>query len=237
MRETIRLSVDRAFYDRIRAAEPRWRAVAEGLVPANEGRAFVVPRGRIVRVIQAEGPQVADLNAWNRDDPKEMFWSGRTRILEGTHLTVDNRLWSTHPRMRPMLTVVNDAVAHRPSPGGSPGHDVLYARCNDRIWEVASGQKGHPNCQDNLARAIAELGLGPDLVHDAFNLFMKTGVSPTDGRLYFEESDGRKGDYVDLYAEIDCLIAISSCPTGTGARGLGTPEVGPLGFRVFEVPA
>lgn len=78
---------------------------------------------------------------------------------------------------------------------------------------MLTGEKGWPNCQDNLARAVAAFDLTPDYVHDVFNIFMITGIDDQD-RLFFLESDAKKGDYIDLYAEIESIVAISSCPGG-----------------------
>jgi uncharacterized protein YcgI (DUF1989 family) len=136
--------------------------------------------------------------------------------------------------MRPMMTVVADSVDHKPSPGGGSGHDCIYARCNGKIWEIASGQRGHRNCQDNLTEAITPFGLDQFHVHDAFNLFMKTGVDPTDGKLFFEKTDAVTGDYVDLYAEIDVLAGASSCPAGDGGDGLVDPVVYGIEMIVFD---
>jgi uncharacterized protein YcgI (DUF1989 family) len=133
-----------------------------------------------------------------------------------------------------MMTILNDTVSHRPSPGGGVGHDCLYARCNDKIWEIASGQKNHPNCQDNLADAIESFKLTPFHVHDAFNLFQKSGVDPKDGRLYFEKTDANAGDYVDLYAEMDLIVACSSCPAGDGSQGLRKPIVYGIVMEIHE---
>lgn len=228
--------VDREFYRRIATSHPSWREAGRVTIPASHGGAIEVKKGQVLRVLLSEGPQIVDFNCWNLEDPREHFWSGRTRILEGAHLTTFNRIWSTHPWMRPMMTMIADTVEHRPSPGGGAGHDCIYARCNNKIWEIASGQHDHRNCQDNLTEAITPFGLDLFDVHDAFNLFMKTGVDPSDGKLFFERTDGAQGDYVDLYAEMDLLAASSSCPAGDGADGLEDPAVYGLEMIVFDIP-
>jgi len=201
-------------------------------VAASRGAAVKVRAGQVVRITLPDGPQIVDLNCWNAKDPREHFWSGRTRILEGVHLSVGNRLWSIHPWMRPMMTILTDTVEHRPSPGGGIGHDCLYARCTDKLWEMLTGKKNHQNCQDNLAQAISSFGLTPFHVHDALNLFMKTGIDPQNGRLFFVKSDAKKGDYVDLSAEMDLIVACSSCPGGAG--DLQRPIVHRVGIDVYR---
>jgi uncharacterized protein YcgI (DUF1989 family) len=184
-------------------------------VPAGGGAACVVRKGERIRVIDVQGGQVADFNAWLLADPRERFWSARTRIMERAHLSVGNRLWSS-PNMEVMFTITADTVKPKPSPLGGKSHDLVWARCSARLWELREGLKDVPNCQDNIARAIAPHGLSVHDVHDAFNIFMKTGID-ADDRLFQEDPETEPGDYVELRAEIDCLVGVSACP-GHGLR-------------------
>jgi uncharacterized protein YcgI (DUF1989 family) len=73
--------------------------------------------------------------------------------------------------------------------------------------------------------------LGPEYVHNAFNMFMFTAITDDD-RTFFDPSDAREGDFIELRAEIDCLIAISACPgrsSGPGATGLQFASRAPVG--------
>jgi uncharacterized protein YcgI (DUF1989 family) len=179
-------------------------------VPAGLGAACIVRRGERLRVVDPEGQQVADFNAWSFADPRERFWSARTRIMEAAHLTTGHRLWSS-PNMQIMFRITADTVRRKPSPLGGTSHDLLWARCSARLWELRDGQPNMPNCQDNLARAIEPHGLTVHDVHDAFNIFMKTGLDAND-HLFNEDPDSEPGDYLEMRAEIDCLVAVSSCP-------------------------
>ena len=137
---------DKAYYVRLAQEPDRRKKLRALVVPRLSGKAFIVEKGEILRVICTEGPQVADFNAFNKEDPKEMFWSGRTRLLQGAHLSVGDRLWSTPPRMRPMFTILADTVAHLPLPGNARSHDLMYCRCNERLYEVVRGEQRAPNC-------------------------------------------------------------------------------------------
>lgn len=192
-------------------------------IPKQRGRAFTVRRGQVLRVICRDGPQVADMNVFNLKNPKERFSSSFTRISTRAHLTTGDRLWSAAPFFRPMFTIVGDTVGPKPSRRGAISHDLLFARCNRKFAEWLTGSKGLANCHDNLARAIKSFGLTTHDVHDAFNIFMRTGVNEKDG-LFFERPLAKKGDYMDLKAEMDCIVAISACPgksSGGRHRRLG----------------
>jgi len=197
----------------------------DSFIPFAESRAFVVDAGRTVRVRQPAkgGGQVGDLNAWNLHDPREHFWGSRTALFQSAHVTAGDHLYSTWPGERPMMTVVEDSIARRRSERGGLQHDVVMGRCSQKLraWRYGP-EHATPGCQELLAAAIEPFGLGPDHVHDALNLFMATGLG-TDDRFFFDASDARAGEFVDLRAEIDCLVAISACPgacTAPGSTGL-----------------
>jgi uncharacterized protein len=203
--------------------------VRSTLVPPGSGAACVVHRGERLRVVDVEGGQVADFNAWSLADPRERFWSARTRIMEGAHLSTGNRLWSS-PNMVALFTITGDSVQRQASALAGTSHDLLWARCSPGLWRIRSGLENVPNCQDNLAAAIAPHGLSVHDVHDAFNIFMKTGLG-SDDRLFWEDPESAPGDYVELRAEVDCLVAVSACP----GEALRKPEYGfrPLRLDVY----
>jgi uncharacterized protein YcgI (DUF1989 family) len=218
----------KAYYMRLAKDDSARELVTELVVPRLSGKAFVVEKDHIVRVTCIEGKQVADFNAWSKDDTKEMFWSGRTRLLQRAHLSVGDRLWSTPPRMRPMFTIIADTVAHNPLAGNARSHDLMYCRCNERLYEVIRNENSAPNCNSNIAGAIAEFGLTPDYVHDAFNIFMTTGLGEDD-RFFYVDPDAEQGDYLELHAEFDCIVAISACPGASSG-----PVKRPIGIQIYR---
>jgi uncharacterized protein YcgI (DUF1989 family) len=160
------------------AARPDLRHLAQSfIIPARTGKAFHLPASQIVRVTCSEGPQVADMIVFNADDRAEKFWSGRTRVIHGGHLKIGDHLWSVPPRVRPMLTLIADTLERPPHPFGARSHDLLCCRCDSRMYAIVYGRTGARNCNDNLAEAISEFGIGPEHVHDPFNIFMTTGLN------------------------------------------------------------
>jgi len=192
-------------------------------IPRQTGRAFRVAQGEILRLRCHEGPQVADLIAFNSDDPREKFWQARTRVVYGGHLGVGDQLWSIPPWTRPMATLIADTVAHGDVVDGARSHDLLFCRCDARLYELVH-KRAAANCNGNLVAAIAPFGLGAGDVHDPFNIFMTTGLNRS-GKPFYLPSDARKGDYVDLLAEINLLVAISACPGGSSGKESHALEV------------
>jgi uncharacterized protein len=200
--------------------------VKRELIPARTGRAFRIDQGQVLRLRCPEGPQVADLIAFNADDPRERFWQARTRVVHGGHLGIGDQLWSIPPWTRPMMTIITDTVLHAELADGARSHDLLFCRCDARLYELVHKRVG-PNCNDNLVAAIAPFGLGPGDVHDPFNIFMTTGLNRA-GKPFYLPSDARQGDYIDLLAEMNVLVAISACPGGSSGK-----QSHPLEVEIF----
>ncbi len=208
-----------------RAARAGARKTAECLVAPRRGRAFRVGAGQFFRITCSEGPQVGDLNLWSAADPEERFFSGKTRALHGTHLSTGDRLWSALPWLRPMATIIADSLDwYGFDADGASVHDVIGTRCDPHTHHLLSGIAYHHCCHSNLTRALAaELGRPPaavePLVHDVLNVFMATGFDRARGLYFMKASPARPGDYLEFFAEIDLIGALSACPGGDCATG------------------
>jgi len=207
--------------DLYRAARADLRPVATVIVAPRDAACFRVPAGHFFRIHSVEGPQCGDLNLWNAADLSERFFSGKTRALHGTHLSTGDRLWSAIPHMRPMATITRDTLDWYgfDADGGSV-HDVIGTRCDPYTHGLLkNGDQYHHCCHSNLTRALAaETGLALDEaeahVHDVLNVFMCTGFTRDTGQYFMKASPARPGDYLEFFAEIDLLGALSACPGG-----------------------
>ncbi len=202
------------------AARQTMQLQATITVPPRDASTFRVPPGHFFRIVSVDGPQVGDLNLWTANDLSERFYSGKTRALHGTHLSTGDRLWSGFPHMRPMATITHDTLDWYgfDADGGSV-HDVIGTRCDPYTGRLLSGQDYHYCCHSNLTRALAaQTGL-PLLqaeahVHDVLNVFMCTGFTHDTHQYFMKASPVRPGDYLECFAEIELLGALSTCPGG-----------------------
>ena len=218
------------------------RKVAEVTVAPRDASSFRADAGQFFRIISVEGPQVGDLNLWNADDLSERFFSGKTRALHGTHLTAGDRMWSAFPHLRPMATITEDTLGwYGIDAYGGSVHDVIGTRCDPYTHNLLAGGQYHHCCHSNLIRALAaETGLSADEaephVHDVLNVFMCTGFTRDTGQYFMKASPVRPGDYLEFFAEIDLLGALSACPGGdcSAEHSSDAAACHPLLVEVFE---
>ncbi len=219
------LDVDKAFYDRLAADDGTREPVESFVIPIRSGRAWEVPAGCLCRVVTtAEGPQCGDLNVWNRHNPRERLWTSRTRQLQGTHVTRYDRLWSTLPYLRPLLTITNDSLEwYGVDEDGGRVHDLLGSRCDPYVNRILTGKDFDFHCHSNLTRAVLPYGLTELDVHDVLNVFTVTGINDQ-GEYFMKPSPARDGDFFEFFAEQDLLCALSTCPGGDLSIPLWGPE-------------
>jgi uncharacterized protein len=102
---------------------------------------------------------------------------------------------------RVLLSIVEDScAAHDAVVGGSNAASV-----------VSKFGKHARNARDNLVIAASKHGLGRQDVPPCFTLFAPVVVQ-ADGRFAWAAGRVEAGDYVDLRAEMDVLIALSNTP-------------------------
>lgn len=208
---------DMALYGRARETLTK---VDEVTVAPRDASCFTVPAGHFFRITSVEGPQVGDLNLWAQDDLSERFYSGKTRALHGTHITTGQRMWSSFPTLRPIATLTHDTLDwYGMDAFGGSVHDVIGTRCDPYTNQLLSGGQYHHCCHSNLIRALADhqgisYAEAEPYVHDVLNVFMCTGFTRDTGQYFMKASPVRPGDYLEFFAEIDLLGALSACPGG-----------------------
>jgi hypothetical protein len=230
---------DARFYETARAAMARVETIT---VPPRDAKTFSVKAGQIFRIVSIEGPQVGDLNLWHANDLSERFFSGKTRALHGTHVSAGDRLWSSLPCLRPMATITADTLGwYGWDADGAGVHDVIGTRCDPYTNKLLTGADYDRCCHSNLTRALAAArGLtvqeAEPHVHDVLNVFMCTGFTQDTHQYFMKASPARPGDFIEFFAEIDLLAALSACPGGDcgSAHSSDAARCHPLEVQVYE---
>ena len=192
----------------------------EVIIPPRDAKTFEVKFGEFFRIESVEGPQVGDLNLFNLNNLEEKFYSGKTRALYGTHLSVGDKMFSSFPYLRSLATITWDTLDwYDYDKDGGSVHDVIGTRCDPYTSKLLSDNDYHYCCHSNLTRALVkeknvQLDEAEKIVHDVLNVFMLTGFTNDTKQYFMKASPVRPGDYLEFFAETDLLGALSACPGG-----------------------
>lgn len=188
------------------------------------GKALPVMRGQVLRIVQEEGEQCVDFNAFNLHDYKEYLGVSNTRSRNAFRVRKGDLIWTVSSRDRPMYLILEMPETCKT--------DLLGGRCRASLFD-RRGYGLHTNCQDTLAASIGEYDLTPDDVHDSLNMWMNTEWDSI-GRYFTVRNTGRKGDYVDLLSVIDTLAVPVTC--GSGDVGWTSNfSFKPIRIQVYDV--
>ncbi len=196
------------------------------IVEAGKGAALRLKRGERLRIVNTHGSQVVDLFAHNAADLGETLSIQHSRnVWYRLQPRAGDQLWTQ--LRRPILTLAEDR---------SPGvHDTLFPCCDARRYEQLGVKGYHRNCADNWREALRGIGIEPPpTVPTALNLFMNVPVAP-DGSFKILPPVSRPGDAVVLRAEMDCVVALSSCPVDM--LPLNDPDCRPQDVAYEVLPA
>ncbi len=166
------------------------------------GLGLRLERGQVLRVIDPVGEQVSDVVAFAAGDTSERLSSGRSLDYNNTiFLTTGHVLYSN--RSNPMFTILEDTVGK---------HDFLLTPCSPETFEILyEGHQGyHPSCFENLKENLEPFGIAGDDIPTTFNVFMNVDVLPS-GELEIGPPLSRRGDFVDLRAEMDLVVGVTAC--------------------------
>jgi hypothetical protein len=224
-------------YINLDARRNLFKLVSQDVIPACSGKGFSVNQGQVFRVVEVDGPQIADVWFLNRDNPIEHFMGHTTFLYEGAYPQKFSQFWSCMPNIRPMATMLLEHSGDTQLPENFHNHVVLGGHCTAGQWQVVSGEKHHANCHANGLAAVEPFGLGEEhIIYDNFMLFQPSFIRP-DGSGDSVTSQADLGDYAELYADMDLIVAVSACPVGDYAVPMSEPErvtARPLAFEIYD---
>jgi uncharacterized protein len=175
--------------------------VRRWIIPAKEYSAFNMKKGQVLRFVDIEGRQVPDLVCFNANDLSEEINLGNSLLLNNRREFVrGDCLYSVV--CNPMMTIT----------GYSNGVSYSYGpMCSEELNRIRYGVADTRNCRDNFAMALNRWTVSKRRIPNAFVPFMNVGVNEG-GRFEIREPSSQPGDYYDLRAEMDLLVAVSNCP-------------------------
>lgn len=158
-------------------------------------------RGEALRLVNTSGKSCVSLLAWNKADPSERLNHADTiKVQWAARLQKGRVILSDMGRA--LLSIVEDTSA---------AHDTLVGGSSAKTNTERFGVGNFRNTRDNFLLAAGKLGLGRRDVMPGISFFAPVSVDD-DGKFHWHEDRRRSGDFVDLRAEMDLLIAVSNCP-------------------------
>ena len=223
-------------------ARDEMKLVESIVIPPREAKTFEVPAGHFFRIVSVDGPQVGDLNLWNKDNINERFFSGKTRALYGTHVSTGDRLYSNLPFLRPMATITHDTLDwYGWDDDGGSVHDVIGTRCDPYTHMALNDEEYHHCCHSNLCRALSNhqqktISEIESKVHDVLNVFMCTGFTKETHQYFMKASPVRPDDFIEFFAEINLVGGLSACPGGdcSSSHSSDSAKCYPLKVEIYQ---
>lgn len=203
-----------------------WKVVVDQVVPPKTARAIEVKKGQRVRVVDIEGKQISDFTALNARNLKERLNCSRTigKTLRW-RVQVGDPLYTNYNNV--MFTVLEDTCGV---------HDFgLSGTCDSKITYRMRHKEDPPRdgCCELLYKALKKWGLEyGDLPDTTFNIFQNTPHDPVTGEVRVEEPKSKPGDYLELRAEMDCIIALTACPNDIDPK-INGGRITPIGLKVY----
>ena len=160
-------------------------------------------KGEALRIAQDHRLASVALVCWSaRDTSERLNLPDTVKVQWDTRVQKGRVLFSDMGRV--LLAVTED------SSGGA--HDLLVGGST-----AAANAAKYPgvvtrNTRDNLVLAAGKLGLSRRDLPMALTLFAPVRVSDDNGSFAWQPGLLNGGDYVDLRAEMDLLVALSACP-------------------------
>ncbi|UCB45341.1 MAG: urea carboxylase-associated family protein [Spirochaetota bacterium] len=170
-------------------------------IAKQSGFALVAKKNEHIRVIDVEGGQVADLVAFYKGDKREKISTAATIDSGGSlYLTKGDVIFSN--RYNKMVEICEDTVGK---------HDILFPACSQWMYRRQYGiLEQHPNCLENLGLLLEEYAISQDDIPNPFNIFMNAVISK-EGKITVSEPKSKAGDYIELVALMDLIVAVSAC--------------------------
>jgi urea carboxylase-associated protein 2 len=188
--------------------------ISREAVPAGWYAIVRLRRGEALRIIDDKGVSSVSLIAWREEDTSERINCADTVKVQWSAAISKGRVILSDMG-RVLLSVIEDT---------SGAHDLLAGGSTPASTAAAYGATTR-NTHDNFLAAAAKVGLGLRDIPPCATFFAPVSVDSA-GRFVWNAARKRAGDFVDLRAEMNLVLAASNCPHPLDpARPAGTEAV------------
>src|SRR4030095_5789569 len=190
---------------------------------------WVLRRHTTLRLTDLEGGANVGLMAFNADAPLD-----RLNLPDTLKAQYTAKPTRAHVRMsdmgRALLSITADTCGWHDPLGGHGNAELVKQKYGERNFQVARND-WYRNAHDNFLVELGKHGLGKrDLVANV-NFFSRVDVGD-DGRMAFHDGNSTAGDYDDLRAEMNVLVALTTCQHPLDPTQTYSPK--PVKLTVFN---
>jgi aminomethyltransferase len=209
-----------------RLPEPLAKTSKEIRVNHSSAVAYKVKAGEYIQVIDVEGQQCSDFQAFLQEDLNNNIELCLDPTVTRSQMMASYPAPGTHDKFYnqnsvPLVEVIQDTVCR---------HDTFGLACNAKYYDDR-GFPGHISCTDNFNKSLSQHGVSPRKNWAAVNLFFNTAIEECHS-LTSDVSWSRPGDYV-LFRAVDDLVCVSSaCPDDTTSSNGWNPT--DIHVRIYD---
>ena len=208
---------------------PKDRVLHEEGLPGAAMWSGVLPRHHTLRLLDVEGGANVSMLLYNRDLLIERYNMADTLKAQHTaYLTKGNVLYSDMGRV--LCSISDDSVGwHDTFSGMSDAASVRAAYGDKRYGELRNGF--YRSAREEMLIELGKWGLGQRDLAPNVNWFSKVAADDA-GELSFVTGHSPAGSYVDLRAEMNVLIVLSTCAHVFDPSPVYAPK--PVGLYIWK---
>jgi uncharacterized protein YcgI (DUF1989 family) len=190
------------------------KIIDQAHVPHNTGWCAEMKKDQVIRVTATT---TVDFVFFNLHNLRERFDQARTKVYNmKLFVTAGDKLMGRDNQH--MMTILHD--------GNKEGtHDLQKGMCSGKRFRLAQQENRlgeyYPRaiteipdhgCYENLSKAVASYGIIPEDIPSPFNLNQHMIIDGVTGKMEHTQVRPPEGNYMDIRAEMDLLVALSACP-------------------------
>jgi uncharacterized protein YcgI (DUF1989 family) len=189
------------------------KTLSDEIVPYNTGWAGDLKKGQVIRITATT---TVDFVAFDRRNLRERFDQARTKVYNmKIFISTGDKLMSKANQH--LMTIIEDTYrggTHDLQKGMCSGYRFQLAKQEGRLREYYHRDVEIPDhgCWENLSQALKTSEIAPEDIPSPFNLNQTMKIDGVTGIMEHTSIRPKQGNYMDLRAERDLLVAFSACP-------------------------
>ena len=185
------------------------RIVHHDILPGARYWSFIIRRGYCLRLTDTEGGANCSALFYNAHEKLERYNMADTLKAQHTaFLTRGHVCYSDMGRV--LMSIIEDTCGWHDTVSGVTDAGMISAQYGEHAYQDYRNDF-YRNGRDLFLIELEKWGMDKrDLVAN-INFFSKISAD-NDGNMQFHSNNSSPGSYVDLRAEMDCLVVLNTCP-------------------------